>query len=60
MKTTNAESLILQHSKDATDAAAWRALLRLLMIKAYKRMTPAEIAELLPDLREQHRRMMGE
>jgi hypothetical protein len=34
------------------DAAAWRELMRLLAAKAYGRMTPCEIADLFPDLRE--------
>jgi len=34
------------------DAESWRELMCLLAAKAYNRMTPREIADLFPDLRE--------
>jgi len=39
----------------ALDAARWRELTNLLREKAYKPMTPAEICEQLPDLRQLYR-----
>jgi hypothetical protein len=38
-----------------TDAAHWRELMILLQRKAYRAMTPVEIAEQLPDLRAVYR-----
>ncbi len=37
------------------DAENWRELRRLLAAKAYGAMKPAQIAALLPDLREMHK-----
>ena len=55
MQTLNRDPLGFQQK--AIDAANWRELMALLQRKAYKAMTPAEIVELLPDLREMYYRV---
>lgn len=44
-----------QVTEQAAQAAQWRELMTLLQRKAYGRMSPADIAENFPDLREIYR-----
>jgi hypothetical protein len=51
MMSTSSQSYT-QSDPVVTDAMRWRELMLLLQRKAYNQMSPVEIAEQLPDLRQ--------